>query len=213
MELAIFTIFRYNYFGDYMYTISNNHKYELLIKNSKFITILYKVNNINDINNILISIKDEYLDATHYCYGYIIDNIKKSSDDGEPSGTAGIPILKVLEANNLTNVLAIVIRYFGGIKLGANGLIRAYTKSTSNAIKEVSLKELIDGINIDITFDYNKTKEIDYLLKDIKINNKIFGNQVTYNIDIEESFLDTIKNNNIEYKIINNIKIEKNTSN
>ena len=192
-----------------MYTISNNHKYELLIKNSKFITILYKVNNINDINNILISIKDEYPDATHYCYGYIIDNIKKSSDDGEPSGTAGIPILKVLEANNLTNVLAIVIRYFGGIKLGANGLIRAYTKSTSNAIKEVSLKELIDGTNIDITFDYNKTKEIDYLLKDIKINNKIFGNQVTYNIDIDNNFLDIIKNNNIEYKIIKKIKLEK----
>ena len=210
--LAIFTFFRYNYFGDYMYTISNNHKYELIIKNSKFITILYKLNNENNISNILNEIKKEYPDATHYCYAYIINNIKKSSDDGEPSGTAGIPILKVLEANNLTNILCIVVRYFGGIKLGANGLIRAYTKSVSNALKEISLKELINGINIDITFEYNQVKEIDYLLKNITINNKIFDNKITYNINIEESFLDIIKNNNIEYKIIKYIQIEKNTS-
>ena len=196
--LAIFPFFRYNYFGDYMYTISNNHK--------------YKLNNENNINNILNEIKKEYPDATHYCYAYIINNIKKSSDDGEPSGTAGIPILKVLEANNLTNTMCIVVRYFGGIKLGANGLIRAYTKSVSNAIKEISLKELINGINIDITFEYNQVKEIDYLLKDIKINNKIFDSRITYNIDIEESFLDIIKNNNIEYKINEYIQIEKNTS-
>lgn len=195
-----------------MYTISNNHKYELIIKNSKFITILYKLNNENNINNILNDIKKEYPDATHYCYAYIINNIKKSSDDGEPSGTAGIPILKVLEANNLTNILCIVVRYFGGIKLGANGLIRAYTKSVSNTLKEISLKELINGINIDITFEYNQVKEIDYLLKNATINNKTFDNKITYNIDIEESFLDIIKNNNIEYKIIKYIQIEKNTS-
>lgn len=192
-----------------MYTISNNHKYELIIKNSKFITLLCKINKANDIDNILNTIKNEYQDATHYCYAYIIDNIKKASDDGEPSGTAGIPILKVLEANNLTNVLVIVIRYFGGIKLGANGLIRAYTKCTSNAIKEISLNELIDGINIDISFNYNRIKEIDYLLRDIKINNKTFNNKITYNLDIENSFLSIIKNNNVDYKILNNIKIEK----
>ena len=192
-----------------MYTISNNHKYELIVKNSKFITLLYKISNITDIDNILNSIKEEYPDATHHCFAYIIDNLKKASDDGEPSGTAGIPILKVLEANNLANVLAVVVRYFGGIKLGANGLIRAYTKCTSTAIKETIIKELIEGINIDIVFDYNKIKEIDYLLKDIKINNKIFDNKITYNIDIEKSFLDIIESNNIEYKIRKNIKIEK----
>ena len=192
-----------------MYTIDNNHKYELVIKNSKFITLLYKINNIKEIDNILKEIRSLYPDATHYCYAYVINDIKKANDDGEPSGTAGIPILKVLENNNLSNILTIVIRYFGGIKLGANGLIRAYTKCTSNAIKETKLKELIDGINIDITFDYQRIKEIDYLIKDIKINNKIFDSKIIYNIDIPNDYINIIKNNNIDYKIIDHIKIEK----
>ena len=190
-----------------MYTIKDNITYELIIKNSRFITILYKVDNVDNISSIINKYKEEYKDASHYCYAYIIDNIKKSSDDGEPGGTAGIPILKVLEANNLTNILCIVIRYFGGIKLGANGLIRAYTKSASNAIRETTLSKLIDGINLDITFNYDEIKEIDYLLKDIKINNKIFDKEITYNIDIEKSFLPTLSNKNI--KIIKSIKIEK----
>ena len=192
-----------------MYTIENNNKYELIIKNSKFITLLYKINNINDIDKYLNETKKEQPDATHYCYAYIIDNQKKSSDDGEPSGTAGVPILKVLESNNLTNILVVVVRYFGGIKLGANGLIRAYTKCTANSIKEVNLLTLIDGINIDIIFDYTRIKEIDYLLKDITINNKVFDNEITYNININNSFLEIIKNNNIKYNIIKYIKIEK----
>lgn len=191
-----------------MYTIENNIKYELIIKNSKFITILYKIND-NNIDDILFNIKNEYPDATHYCYAYIINDIKKSSDDGEPSGTAGIPILKVLENNNLTNVLCIVIRYFGGIKLGANGLVRAYTKSCANAIKEANLKELVDGINITVTFPYTRLKEIDYLLKDLKINAKSFDNLITYNLNIEKDFLNIIINNNLDYQIIKYLKIEK----
>ena len=192
-----------------MYTISNNHIYELTIKNSKFITILHKINNQNEVIDIINKYQNDYPNATHYCYAYIIDNYKKCSDDGEPSGTAGIPILKVLESNNLNNILCIVVRYFGGIKLGANGLIRAYTKCTSNAIKEIELKELIDGINIEISFEYIRIKEIDYLLKDVTINSKNFNNIITYNINITNDFLNTIINNNINYKIIKNIKIEK----
>ena len=191
-----------------MYTIENNIKYELIVKNSKFITILYKIND-NKIDDILLNIKKEYPDATHYCYAYIVDDIKKSSDDGEPSGTAGIPILKVLENNNLTNVLCIVIRYFGGIKLGANGLVRAYTKSCANAIKVADLKELVDGINITVTFPYTRLKEIDYLLKDLVINSKSFDNLITYNLNIEKDFLNTIINNHLDYQIIKYLKIEK----
>jgi len=192
-----------------MYTITNNIKYELIIKNSKFIAIVNKINNINDINNRLNNIKKEYPNATHYCYAYIIDNNKKASDDGEPSGTAGIPILKVLENNNLTNILVIIIRYFGGIKLGANGLIRAYTKCTSNAIKEATLNELVSGYNIKITFNYMKQKEVDYLLKDQKINNKQYDNLITYNIDIEKEFIDVLNKNNLDIEIIKETLIEK----
>ena len=192
-----------------MYTISNNSKYEIVIKNSKFITLLYKITDVSKVDYILDNVKKEYPNATHYCYGYIIDNYKKSSDDKEPTGTAGIPILKVLENNQLNYILAIVVRYFGGIKLGANGLIRAYSKSVSNALKENNLKELINGLNIEITFDWNNIKQIDYLLQNIKINHKNFDNTITYNIDIPTSFLDTIIKYKINYKIIKNIYIEK----
>lgn len=192
-----------------MYTINNNSKYELIIKNSKFITLLYKINNEDIVKKILNNVKEIYPDATHYCYAYIIDNQKKSSDDGEPSKTAGLPILKVLENNQLNHILAIVVRYFGGIKLGANGLIRAYSKCTSNALKENTIKELIQGYNINITFSYQDIKKIDYLLKDIKINSKIFDNLITYNLDIPINFINTIINNNISYQIIKDIYIEK----
>ena len=191
-----------------MYTIENNIKYELIVKNSKFITLLYKLDN-PDINIILKQIKNEYPDATHYTYAYIFEDTKKASDDGEPSGTAGIPILKVLESHNLSNILCVVVRYFGGIKLGANGLIRAYTKATANALKETTLKELIDGFNVEITFSYQEIKEIDYLLNNITINSKKFDDCITYNINIDKNFLNTIKNHNIKYQIIKDIKIEK----
>ena len=191
-----------------MQTIKNNANNEIIIKNSRFICYLYKIKDTDNINIYLNDIKEKHKDATHYCYAYILDNIKKSSDDGEPSGTAGVPILKVLENNNLNNILAIVIRYFGGIKLGAGGLVRAYTKSVTNTLSNDNLVNLIKGYNIDIEFDYNKIKEIDYLLKDITINNKTFDTTIKYNIDIPTNFLVTIKINNISYTITKEIYIE-----
>ena len=192
-----------------MYTIKNNNISELIIKNSKFICYLYKVKNTNEISEILNNIKQEHKDATHHCYAYIIDDIKKSSDDGEPGGTAGIPILKVLESQELTNIIAIVVRYFGGIKLGAGGLVRAYTKSVTSSLTKENIVSLIKGYNIDIEFNYNQTKEIEHLLKDTKINNKEFNDLIKYNIDIESNFLETIKNYSIKYSNIKEIYIEK----
>ena len=118
-----------------MYTIKNNSKYELIIKNSKFITLLYKINTDSDVTTYLNKTKEIYKDATHYCYAYILDNYKKVSDDGEPSGTAGIPILKVIEANNLTNILILVVRYFGGTLLGVGPLTRSYSTVSNEVIK------------------------------------------------------------------------------
>ena len=102
-----------------------NNEHTIIIKNSRFICYIYKVDNIDEINKTLSETRVKYYDATHCCYAYILDNIKKESDDGEPSGTAGIPMLQVLEKNNLNHVLCIVVRYFGKIKLGAGGLVRA----------------------------------------------------------------------------------------
>lgn len=192
-----------------MQTIKNNTNKEIIIKNSRFICYLYKINTLNDISSILQDLKNTHKDATHHCYAYILNNSKKSSDDGEPGGTAGIPILKVLENNNLTNILAVVIRYFGGIKLGAGGLVRAYTKSITNTLDKSNIVSLINGYNLDIEFNYNQVKEIDHLLKDIKINHKIFDSNIKYNIDIPSNFLNTLKQNNINYTNIKDINIEK----
>lgn len=192
-----------------MYTVKENSKYELLVKNSRFITLLYKVSSWSDALDILDKVREEYPDATHYCYGFIADEVERCSDDGEPSGTAGMPILKVLKANNLNYILGIVIRYFGGIKLGAAGLIRAYSKGVANAIKENQLKELVKGINLDITFNWESLKQIDYLLKDVKINEKTFLDSIKYNIDIPDDLLEVIISKVNSYEIIKDIYIEK----
>ena len=192
-----------------MYSIKSNIHNEIIIKNSRFICYLYKIKDKSEVNDIIDNIKRLNKDATHYCYAYIIDDYRKSSDDGEPSGTAGIPMLKVLEANELNNILAVVVRYFGGILLGAGGLVRAYTKSVTNCLTKDNIVELTKGYNLNIDFDYNRIKEIDYLLKDININNKSFINTVIYNIDIPISFLEVIKINNIDYELLKEINIEK----
>ena len=191
-----------------MKTIKNNIQNEIIIKNSKFICYLYKIKDINEITSILHNIKEEHINATHHCYAYILNNTQKSSDDGEPTGTAGIPILKVLEKNNLSNILAIVVRYFGGIKLGAGGLVRAYTKSVTNTLSEDNIISLTKGYNLDIEFNYDQVKETDYLLKNITINNKEYNTTIKYNIDIPIEFLEIIKLNNINYTIIKDIYIE-----
>ena len=195
-----------------MKRISNNIENTIIIKNSKFIANLFIVENIEEVNKYLNLIKDKYKDANHNCYAYIIDNIRKCSDDGEPSGTAGIPMMKVLEHKELNNVLVIVTRYFGGIKLGAGGLVRAYTNSVSKALDIVNIIDTIKGYNIDIIFNFNDIKHIDYLLKDIKILNKEYKDIVKYNLNTSNNLLEILKQNNIKYNIIKEIYIEKDTN-
>lgn len=196
-----------------MKKISNNIENTIIIKNSKFITNLFIVENIEEVNKYLNLIKDKYRDANHNCYAYIVDNIRKCSDDGEPSGTAGIPMMKVLEHKELNNVLVIVTRYFGGIKLGAGGLVRAYTNSVSKTLDIVNIIDTIKGYNIDIIFNFNDIKHIDYLLKDIKILNKEYKDIVKYNLNASNNLLEILKQNNIKYNIIKEIYIEKNINN
>ena len=107
----------------------------LIIKKSKFLTFLYPISNTQQAKQILEQYKKEYSDATHICYAYILDeNTFKYYDDGEPTSSAGIPIYQALKNNNIIYTLAIVIRYFGGIKLGAGGLTRAYTKACAGVL-------------------------------------------------------------------------------
>lgn len=189
-------------------SIRNNDKYELIVKSSKFISLLYKVNNIDEVNTILDNVKKEYPNATHYCYGYIIDNIVKSSDDGEPSKTAGIPILNQIEANNLNYTLIIVVRYFGGIKLGTGLLTRTYAKVAREVIKKDNIILLEKGYNIDIIFNYDNIKEIDYILNDSNIISKSFNDNIIYNVLVNEEILNKLSKYDI--KINKEIYIEKN---
>lgn len=188
-----------------MKTVKENIENEIIINKSRFITLLIKINNLDEIEKNLKEIKKKYKDATHYCYAYIIGNKEKCSDNGEPSGTAGMPILNVLKQNDLTNILCVVIRYFGGIKLGAGGLIRAYSTSASEALNKTNIVNLIKGYKIVIEFNYDNIKQINYLLKDIQIK-KEYGNTITYTFYIKENSLNKIEN---ELSKISKIKLKK----
>lgn len=174
-----------------MKSVKNNEN-TIIIKNSRFICLIYQVNTKEEIDDILNATRLKYNDATHCCYAYILDDIKKESDDGEPSGTAGIPMLQVLEKNELNHVLCIVVRYFGKIKLGAGGLVRAYTKSVTEALKN-NIIYLTEGVCVTISFSYDSLKKIDYFLKDILIIKKDFNNYIKYTIHISLNDLEKLK--------------------
>ena len=120
-------------------TIRNQTEFEIVINKSRFIGLLIPISDVEEVPLYLEEARELYPNATHYCYAYIIDQYKKASDDGEPSKTAGMPMLNVLEKNELDHVLAIVIRYFGGIKLGAGGLVRAYSQSVVETLSHADI--------------------------------------------------------------------------
>lgn len=177
-----------------MKSIINKETYEITIKNSKFIGVIIPIESLDDVKDNINTIKEEYKNATHYCYAFTLINNKGFSDDGEPNKTAGIPILKIIESNGLVNVLVVVIRYFGGIKLGPGGLIRAYSNTCKEVINKSTLVELIKGIEASITFSYSKEKEVNYLLKNTIIKNKLYEENCTYIIETTINILDSISN-------------------
>ena len=183
-----------------MKTINEKSVSEIVIKNSRFITLLIPVFDDTDINKIFEEIKIEYPKATHYCYAYITKSFKKASDDGEPGGTAGIPILQVLEKQTLNYILCVVIRYFGGIKLGAGGLVRAYSKSVRDAIVEADTVTVNEGYKVKVTVSYDEQKNLEYNLKDSYIVSKDYLEDVTYEILIQKEKLDVLSN--YSYQII-----------
>ena len=195
-----------------MYTIKEEAEKELIINKSKFISKTYFINSKEDALKKLDNLNSEYKDATHICYAYRVDNNIKYSDDGEPNNTAGLPIYNVIDKNNLNHVLIVVIRYFGGIKLGAGGLTRAYSNSASLVIND-NITELLEGYIIQIILDYNYIKDVEYVLKDIKIQSKNFDEDITITFTLPIEKLDVIKemlkNCIKEFNIINKTYIRK----
>ncbi len=190
-----------------MKTISEKITNELIIKNSKFITIIYPITSIENIQGLIDETKLVYPKATHYCYAYIINDIKRSSDDKEPSGTAGTPMLNVLTKENYTNILVITVRYFGGIKLGAGGLVRAYSKSVKEALNIATTIDLELGYRVQITASYSKQKELDYLLKNALIIKKEYQEKIEYEVLISKDSIQAL--NNYDYKILKEEYISK----
>ena len=187
-----------------MYTISKNVDSLKEINKSKFITYLIKIDDTKDIDKYLNKIKNEYKDATHVCYAYIIDGKEKAFDDGEPSGTAGLPILNILKKHSLDHILAVVVRYFGGIKLGAGGLLRAYSNSINDLVKESDLKILTMAYKVEFEIPYDKITLVDNM--DIITTYKEFDLNIKYNAIIKEEDIDKIKNISLKFEIIDKIK-------
>ena len=190
-----------------MKSIKNKIEYKYIIEKSEFITVINKINSVDEIESIMNDIKKEYKDATHYCYAYIVDDKRKSSDDNEPGGTAGVPMMETLNQYDLNYVFAVVVRYFGGIKLGAGGLTRAYRKAINDALvnNKDSIVELIDGYRVKIKTTYDKQKDIEYKYK--RIIKKTYNENVLYDIDLTVDEYNDIKD---KYEILeeNKIKIE-----
>ncbi|WP_049503294.1 YigZ family protein [Streptococcus oralis] len=185
-------------------TIKEDGQVQEEIKKSRFICHAKRVYSEEEARDFITAIKKEHYKATHNCSAFIVgerSEIKRTSDDGEPSGTAGIPMLGVLENHNLTNVCVVVTRYFGGIKLGAGGLIRAYAGSVALAVKEIGIIEIKEQAGIQIHMTYTQYQEYGNFLKEhnlIELETN-FTDQVDTMIFIDKEKKDGIKADLIEF--------------
>lgn len=173
-----------------VYVIKENKTSIYKIQDSKFLGFVYDVNNTSQINNYLDNIKKEHSNARHICYAYVLNkdfSIQKYDDDKEPSKTAGFPILNLLLKNQITNCLIIVVRYFGGTKLGANNLLKSYLHCAELLINDNKTPYIV-WKTITISFNYNELKHIEYLIKtnNAEIINKNFAQQINYTIKFDE---------------------------
>lgn len=168
-----------------MYRIKTDCQSEIIIKKSRFITYLHRCENEADAKEYIRRIRKEHPVADHHCYALMIgehDEIQRSNDDGEPSGTAGVPMLEVLRQKQVQDILAITVRYFGGIKLGAGGLIRAYSGSVAQALKEATLTQKQRMQKCKLCFSYDLIGKIDHFFRNepLEIIDKDYGEQITY---------------------------------
>jgi len=195
------------------YTIKSFGSHEKIVQKSRFITYINRAESEKEAIEFIQQIKKKHYDATHNCSAYIIgenDEIQKANDDGEPSGTAGIPMLEVLKKRNLKNVVVVVTRYFGGIKLGAGGLIRAYGSATSEGIDAVGIVKRTLMQIIYAAFDYSYIGKIENEIRNTpyKIKETTYTDQVEMAIYAEigkkEDFvkwITNLTNGNVKWRL------------
>ena len=201
------------------YTISNNSEAEIIEKKSKFIAHIFYVESIEEAEKYLKATRKKYHDARHNCFAYAIETIDggiavKYNDDGEPAGTAGSPILKILLEKGITNVLVVVTRYFGGILLGTGGLVRAYKKTTLEALNKVEIIKKEKGCEIELEIEYCDLESAKKYLYDIGVKSiKVeFLEKVKLNAEIPKNMLKYIETEDVKknFKILKyNILEEK----
>ena len=184
-------------------TIQENSIHEIEIKKSRFICHLKRVETEEEAQAFIDEIKKEHWKATHNCSAYTLgmnDEIQRAQDDGEPSGTAGVPMLEIFLKKDLKNVAAVVTRYFGGIKLGAGGLIRAYGGSVNEAVKKIGIVERQLQQLIDVTVDYSSSGKVEHALREAgyTVQDTTYAEHITYHcvipLEVEEKFVEDITN-------------------
>ena len=189
-------------------TVLKDEISDIVEKKSKFIANISYVENVEEAEGKIKEIKKKYHDARHNCIAYrVIDDgriVEKASDDGEPSGTAGGPMLNILQKNNLCNIVVVVTRYFGGILLGTGGLVRAYSDATQNVIEKSVKVSKVEGIEIEIKLDYSNLEIFKYYCKnnDINITRIDYYEDIILKIEMENNRKNTFLND-IETKTLN----------
>ena len=184
-------------------TIKEDGQVQEEIKKSRFICHIKRVTTEDEAREFINTIKKEHYKATHNCSAFILgerSEMKRSSDDGEPSGTAGVPMLGVLENHQLTNVCAVVTRYFGGIKLGAGGLIRAYAGSVALAIKDIGVVHIKEQLGLRLTLSYSQYQELPNFLKakQLQEQDTAFTDQVQTTIFVDKDDKESVIESLIE---------------
>ncbi len=181
------------------YKTATNGQHEIVIDKSRFIAHFQSVTSEEEAKNFIDEIKKKHREANHNCSAYIIgetDHVQKANDDGEPTGTAGVPMLEVLKKKGMKDTVVVVTRYFGGIKLGAGGLIRAYGKSVSEGFKEVGILErtLMQQISIEVDYTFVGKIENDIRNTNFKINDSQYLENVTFQIFVLDNEINLFKN-------------------
>jgi uncharacterized YigZ family protein len=171
-------------------TLYKNGKIEIEISKSKFIASSFPIQTQDQAIDLIEKISSQYKDATHNCYAYVVSNdtlVEKFSDDGEPSGTAGLPILQIIKNKELVNILIIVTRYFGGIKLGKGGLVRAYSKAALETILDAKIVTMKKHSIYKLTIDYSYKKILDKIVSEqnLSIDNLNYSDKITLEIAVE----------------------------
>ncbi|HCY6890820.1 TPA: YigZ family protein [Staphylococcus aureus] len=173
-------------------TVKKEHIIENVISKSRFIAHIKPVQNEDEAKAFIAAIKKEHKDATHNCSAYTIGpemNIQKANDDGEPTGTAGVPMLDILKKLDVHNACVVVTRYFGGIKLGGGGLIRAYSGAVRDVIYDVGRVELREAVPCIVTLNCDQTGKFEYELASthFMLRNQTYTDKVSYYIDVVKS--------------------------